>query len=218
MNGTRWVRWGRGLLVLAMLAVGWRAWPRFDAARSFYAEPGLRSLESAARRVPDDPGYHFRLGVALRDLPAAMDLDRARSHLEEAVELNPHRWRFRRELALLHELSGKIGDAEASYLESIRLNPGSADYRWRVANFYTRAGSLEKALPHFKLALGADPRLRPSAFQLLLRSGAGLEAIESAWPESPAAREDLARLICELSHGERPAGYDSAQAICSTLD
>ena len=228
MTGARWILWGRGLLVLALFAAGWRVWPRFEAARGFHADPGLPSLEEASRRAPDDSSYHFRLGVIRRDLPEAIDLEAARVHLEKAVELNPYSWRFRRELGLLHELAGRTAEAEASYAEAVRLNPGSADYRWRMANFQTRAGSLEKAVPHFRLALDADPRLRPGALRLLLGSGASLEVIEAAWPESLEAREDLLRLLCQLDDGERPAdfasfqsrsrpGYDSVEAICASL-
>ncbi len=204
--------WGRWLLVACLLAAGGRTLPRFLAAYGLHSEPGLERLEAAVRRAPDDPGHHFRLGVATRDLPQAMDLERSGRHLEKAIELNPRNWRYRRELALLHELAGRPSEAEKSYLEAVRLNTGSADYRWRLAHFYLRSGSLDKALPHFRTALEAEPRRRRSALASLLEAGAGRAQILAAWPASEEARAELPGLLC----GEQTIGrYDAAESWCT---
>ncbi len=214
MSSSPWQRWSRWLLALCLLAAGWRTWPRFVAAYDLRAEPGVERLEAAVRRVPDDPGHHFRLGVAYRDLPEALDLARSRIHLERAAALNPYSWRYRRELAQLYELDGRLPEAEAAYLESVRLNPGSADYRWRLAHFYVRAGSLADALPHFRAALTGDPRRRPGALAFLLKSGASRAQVEAAWPMTPEARVELLRLLCERPD-VAPAEYNLEQ-ICAS--
>ncbi len=228
-------RWGRWLLVLCLLASGARVLPRFQAAHGLRFQPSIEQLETAIRQVPDDPGHHFRLGVVYRDLPAAMDLERSRTHLERAAELHPLNWRYRRELALLHELSGRRLEAEQSYLESIRLNPGSADYRWRLAHFYARTGSLDQALPHFRAALDADPVLRRIALPFLFKAGATLAQVEAAWPASETARQELFQVLCRQPDvarragigdllrrlrgdhlaAEPPAGYDAVDSICT---
>ncbi len=206
----RWRSWGRWLLVLCLLAAGWRVLPRFQAALGLRSQPSTERLEAAIRQVPDDPGHHFRLGVVYRDVPEAMDLERSRSHLETAVALNPLNWRYRRELAQLHELAGRRRDAEHSYLQAVRLNAGSAEYRWRLAHFYLRTGALAEALPHLRTALEAEPRRRPSALAVLLESGASPAQIEAAWPATEAARQQLAELLCQRQDAAKLAGYDVA--------
>ncbi len=218
MSDNPWRSWGRWLLVLCLLAAGGRTLPRFLAAAGLGADPSLERLEAAVGRAPDDPRHHFRLGVALRDLPAAMDPERSRHHLETAAELNPHAWRYRRELALLHELAGRRAEAERSYLEAVRLNPGSADYRWRLAHFYLRSGALDEALPHFRAALTAEPRRRRSALKSLLESGADPAQVEAAWPVAAEARAELVELLCErdgVARHDGVARYDAADSICA---
>ena len=144
------------------------------------------------------PEYPFRLGLIHRDQPTRQDLALARIYLERAVELNPHNWRYRLELARLYEFSGLLGEAEEAYLKAIGLNPRSALYRWRLANFYIRTGKLEDSFLEFQVALELDfaGYSRPCA-TLLWKAGTRERDIDAIWPEDRSARLQLLHFMVE---------------------
>lgn len=182
-------------LSLLILAAGWRVVQQLRAAE-VARQPTLEGLQEAVRLDPEGAGYHFRLGVAHRDVPELQDLTRARGYFERAIELNPYNWRYRRELAQLYELSGLISEAEAAYLAALELSPRSGNYRWRLANFYLRHRSLKEALPQIELALAADDDLLEAALELLLQAGASGEQIDRVWPADRDARWRLLTFLC----------------------
>ncbi len=186
----------RVALTLAILAAGWRVQQQLRAAEIARLEPTAAGLEEAVRLDPEGAGYHFRLGVAYRDLPELQDSSRARGHLERAVALNPYNWRYRRELAQLYELSSQISEAEAAYLAALELSPRSGSYRWRLANFYLRHRALDQALPQLELALAVDGDLLEAALELLLKAGASDQQIDQVWPADRDARRRLVGFLC----------------------
>jgi tetratricopeptide (TPR) repeat protein len=103
------------------------------------------------------PDLYFQLGLMRRDLPEHQDLGESISSLERAVSLNPYRWDYLNELARGYELAGRDADALKLYKESVRLNPRSALYHWRLANFYLRTVGLGESLGNFREALALDP-------------------------------------------------------------
>ena len=184
------------VLPLLILASGWRVFHQFRAAQIANDRPTLDGLLEAVRLDPKEPRYHFQLGVAHRDIPELRDIDQARSRLETAVALNPHNWRYRRELAQLYELSGQISEAEVALLKAVELSPRRGNYRWRLANFYLRNRSMEKAVPQLELALAANSRLAEPVLGLLMGAGSSYQQINRVWPRDRESRLRLLRLLC----------------------
>lgn len=182
-----------GFLALALLA-GWTVFPHQRAAALGQEGASLESLQAAHHWNPDDPLVHYRLGIAYRDLPQHQDLERARQHLERAVELNPYAWTYRRQLAVLYELSGHDDDARATYQEATRLNPRSASHRWRLANFELRQGDLDAAAEEIGRALALDPSLARPGLSLLVKAGVDGRRIERTWPRDFDSRRRLLHL------------------------
>ncbi len=194
------------VLPLLIIAAGWRVLQQYRAARLARNQSTLEGLRKAVRLDPDGPDYHFRLGVAHRDLPELQNPRKAKTYLETAVALNPYNWRYRRELAQLYELSGQTRDAEQAFLMAVELSPRSGGYRWRLANFYLRHRAIDKAVPQLELALAADRGLLEPTLGLLLRAGGSYRQIDRVWPEDQQARLRLLRLVCqrEPPSGESP--------------
>ncbi len=192
--------------LVALVAVGaaWRVSRQLRGLLVVRAGETVASLERAIRLDPTAPHHHYRLGLHLRDLPAHLDLEAARTHLERAVELNPHQWRYRLELARLYELAGEPEAAAAAFQATLALNPSGVRYRWHVANFHVRQGDLDAALPHFKIALDADPERDRAVLALLAKLGAGTEELRAIWPEGRAARLSLLVRLCAASGAASP--------------
>lgn len=194
------------LSLIVVLAAG-RVYRQLEAARITRGDTTLENLERALRLDPQGDRYHFRLGVAYRDLPELQDLATARHHLEKAVELNPYSWRYRRELGQLYELSGLLPAAEGAYLDAVARNPRSGDYRWRLGSFYLRNGSPPQAVPQLKAALALDREsFGAAAFDLLLKAGGQAdELLDEVWPADRPARLALLHLLCRRRDSPRAA-------------
>lgn len=195
------------ILPLLIAAAGWRVMQQFRAAQIAHHQPTPEGLLEAIRLDPAEPGYHFRLGVAYRDVPELRNPALAQGYLETAVELNPYNWRYRRELAQQYELSGQIREAEDAFLRAVEISPRNGSYRWRLANFYLRHRSIDQAVPQLKLALAADHSLLEPGLRLLLKVGATDEQLGRFWPDDHEARRRLMRLLCQLepSPGRPPS-------------
>ncbi len=204
----------RIVLPLLIVAAGWRVLQQFRAAQIARNQPTTEGLRKAIQLDPEGSGYYFLLGIAHRDLPELQNPHKARAHLENAVALNPYNWRYQRELAQLYELSGETRDAEEAFLRAVELSPKSGIYRWRLANFYLRNLSLDKAVPHLEQALAADRGLLEPAFGLLLGAGGSYRQIDRVWPKDQEARRLLLRLVClrQPSPGEPPRRGASAMS------
>lgn len=161
-------------------------------------------LKKAIEWNPDEPEYHFRRGLAKRDLPGDQTLADAEESLIEATRLNPFFWQHWIELAHCYELEGKRDEAEKAFQKALALNPRSGEYHWRFANFHLRWGDREDALRFFESALRWDLALRESSLQLLVRSGYSPQEIRSVWPHDPDSR----RYLLSYFLNERSADSD----------
>ena len=99
---------------------------------------------------------------------------------------------------------GDLDAAEKSLTESVRLNPNSGEYRWRLANLQLRQGEVESAVTQIGKALELDPALRPAALALLAKTGAELSTIESVWPDDRASRLALLRALSTSRSASEP--------------
>ncbi len=203
------------VLPLLILAAGWRVQGRFRAAQIARLEATPESLERAMQLDPQEPDYPFRLGVAHRDLPELQNPRLAKAYLEKAAALNPHNWRFQRELAQLYELSGQTRDAEQAFLRAVDLSPRNGAYRWRLANFYLRSRSFDQAVSQLELALAADRTLMGPAFGLLLSAGGNYRQIDRIWPADAVAGRYLLKLAGQQQ--STPQGEDFQRELWHRL-
>jgi len=172
----------RVALILLMIGTGWDVFQRLVAQHFADEEAGIDGISKALTWEPDYPDYHFRYGLAMRDLPSGQDLALAEKSLERAVDLNPFAWRYWIELARCYDLRQNRVSAEKAYLKAIELNPRSGEFYWRVANSHLRWGERERALEEIGSTLKWDRSFRSQALDLLKRSEFPLEEIEKIWP------------------------------------
>ena len=185
----------RILLPVLLVAGGWKAVHRLTGLQLSLSNPKIDGLEASLRWDPQSSEVHHRLGLLYRDRLSEQSMARALTHLEKAVELNPHSSSYRWELSKFYELSRRPEEAEAAYLEAVARNPRDGPYRWGFANFYLRSGRLRDSLPQFRLAIAESQYLQGTALRLLLKAGADFETIEQVWPQNRDARLWLLKLV-----------------------
>ncbi len=187
----------RALLVVLLIASGWTVLRHLRSQTSAAPRNGVAGLERAVEIDPGNPEPRFLLGMAYRDLPGFGSPSLAMEQLSAAVRLNPYQWRYRLELGRAQELLGDLDGAEVSLAESVRLNPTSGAYRWRLANLQLRRGEIAAAVQQIGDSLELDPRLHQPALALLVKSGAGIAAIDAVWPDNRDARLELLRALSD---------------------
>jgi tetratricopeptide (TPR) repeat protein len=175
-------------LILLLLGSGWNVFC-FLVAR--HSADNQLDLKKAIEWNPLEPDYHFRNGLAKRDLPVSQNLTEAEESLLQATQLNPFYWQHWIELARCYELAGNRVDSESAYQKAIDLNPRSGEFSWRFANSQLRWGERKKALEFFQKALGWDLSFRKQSLFLLTQSGYSIQEIRSIWPYDPASRLSL---------------------------
>lgn len=185
----------RLLLAVALLLAAWQVGRRYLALRTALAQPEAAGFERALRWDPTNPDFHFMLAMLYRDVPSLRDAEAARRHAERAAELSPYSWRAQSQLAQLYEVAGLHDQAEHAYLRAIELNPRGAGDQWRLANFYLRAGEIDRVYGPLRSALAADGSLWGPGWTLLSKLGVGLEQIDLVWPETRKARLFLLRTL-----------------------
>jgi tetratricopeptide (TPR) repeat protein len=206
-----------GLLVLLGFAAtsALRQW----AARQMYdLTPGIDGVLDALAWDPSRAKYHAEAGVLFRDELELMDVDRAVTHLERAVELLPYSGSHWVELARAYERAGRLDDAEPAYLRSIELEQPATDYRWEVANFYMRRERPDLAFEHLQRTVAEEPEYMESALALLVRGGFSLDEIERAWPQDQTSRLALLRLSAAWQAGAHAGvGHEDVVALWERL-
>jgi len=186
----------RIILVLMLLAAGWRVVHRLVAFEIARLYPTIEPLRQAIEWDPEGPDAYYRLGYIYENSPEYRNPELARYHLEEAVKLNPYNWLYWMELAGAYEISDMQSQAEEAYSQAVEINSRKGNYRWRFANFYLRRGELEKALPEFEKAIKLEPReYLQTTLTLLWKAGVSNDKILGIWPEDKYARLVLMRFL-----------------------
>jgi tetratricopeptide (TPR) repeat protein len=193
--------------LVAVVAVGLAAAYLSLAARecvaSWYGERvDLAGLRRAAMLDPGNADYRDRLGryyyLIAHDPSAAIEPYRA------AVQLNPHSARFWFDLASAYQVLGDIPSQTAALERAIEADPTTPDVAWEAANLYLVRGENEKALREFRVVLGTDPSLIPSAIQFCWRIEPDVDALlRDVVP--PHLDADIALLSLLMSKGETAA-------------
>ena len=143
-------------------------------------------IDRAIARKPDAWIFHANLAEALRSLD---QIDRAINCLREAHRLRPEDPKLCDRAGLLLLLQGKVEIAAAEFSEALRLDPNSAIYNNHLGNAMRLWGDGERALAHFRRAVGARSRIRRGTEQPgTVASGArGVERIAGALRRGGAA-------------------------------
>lgn len=191
------MRAARIALLLALLLAGWRVWQR-KAALELAAVPTTANLERAIERDEHNADLFMRLGRLERDELAARDHEKARRHMERAVELRPKSAHFRAEMGALYEAMGLASEAEATLQRAVDLNPRDAPYLWRLANLKLRLGANEEAVALFGEAMAHDRSLVDAGASLLLKSGIDPATVQQLWPAGPGMAGQLLRHLLRL--------------------
>jgi len=168
---------------------------RLVAWQLFVWNPSLEGCAEAVSWDPRVPDFYFQLGLIRRDHPDHQDMGESIRNLERAVALNPYRWDYLNELARAYELGGREAEAVRLYEESIRVNPRSGLYRWRLGNYYLRTRGLVEALPCFQRAVALEPSYMTPAAHLLSQVGATPEELVRICPEDTQSRLALLAIL-----------------------
>ena len=138
------IRAGLALFLgLAAVAVA----PRVEAMRVAHRSPDVDGLLRAAELDARNAKVQARLARLYRDGPGGRDADAALRRFERAVELNPHAWNFRVELAELYERAGRREAAAEQLREARRRDPIGPRTAYALGAFHLRAGEIELAMP-----------------------------------------------------------------------
>jgi cellulose synthase operon protein C len=165
-------------------------------------DQALRAIDGMARKAPQLPLVHLLRGqVAL----ARQDLPGARSHLQQALTLNPSDGTALRLLAQIDVADGKPQAAVDRFEAVLQRDPGQVFALLGVVEFGRLSGLAPKELlARLEPALRAqpsEPRLRLAQIDLQRRAGdlpgalASAQAAAAALPDDPAIAEQRALLL-----------------------
>lgn len=100
-----------------------------------------------------DPKYQYNLGLFYLN---NNDVDRAISHLNRAISLEPRHYLAYNALGLALAMKGELQEALKAYTRCLEINPAFSEARNNLGSLYQELGYLDKAEEEFKKAL-ADP-------------------------------------------------------------
>ncbi len=203
----------RFILIRALLALGfglaaWTVTPQLLAMRLAHASPNLDGLTRALRFDARNAKLHVQLARLYRAGSHERYLDGALRHLERAVELNPHAWSFRVELADLYAGIGRDEAAEAQLLEARSRDPIGPQTAWALGRFHLRAGEIDRALPFFLESMWARPRFLRAGVPQLLEAGVSPGVLVDTAPEDRRSRLRLLRQLVRSADLAPGAGPD----------
>jgi tetratricopeptide (TPR) repeat protein len=130
-------------------------------ADHFSKKLDLASLQMAARLVPGNADYQYRLGHFF--LQTQNEPQTAARFLESATILNPYRASYWLELSRAYRRLAESDRQKDALQRAIAADPSTPEVAWEAANFYWTLGETDKALQQFRVVLSNDPYLPPAA-------------------------------------------------------
>ena len=191
LMGARSVRW---LILLLLVVAGLQVSRRVAAIRVMDLSEADPAIERALRLDPKNADLHFESSLLL-DFEDPTAREAALNHLEQAVELFPHDWRYWAELSWLYELDDRTEESERSLLRAIALNPQEPNYQLQLATLRLSTGSRKGGLEALRTALLVDEELFEPALTLLQQEDMEVDSLDAVWPAEPGARLALVRLL-----------------------
>lgn len=127
-----------------------------------YAEAAAAFREAAAL-TPNNWGYHFNLGLALKKQGRP---DEALAAFRKAVELNPETYSANKELGELLAKSGAAAEAKPYYEKAAALVPDDPDAHFNLGACLMNTGESDAAFEHFQKAVELKPDYAEAYYQL----------------------------------------------------
>jgi thioredoxin-like negative regulator of GroEL len=161
----------RSLAVLLTIAGAvWLGKVIVTPAAARYLADRATTIPELRRAVAWDPGVpdlHLRLARAYESVLDQVDLDRARLHLESALQRRPTHSPTWLRLALLADRQGHRARARQAADIAVRHAPLDVSIRWEAALLALHWGEQEPALEHLLYVLSGDPARRDIASELV---------------------------------------------------
>jgi tetratricopeptide (TPR) repeat protein len=150
------------------------------AVREFLADRfsqkiDLASLQAAARLVPANAEYQYRLGryfLQTQDSPVT-----AEPFLKSAVALNSHNAAYWFELSRAYQRLASPDQQKDALQHAITADPSTPEVAWDAANLFWSLGETDKALREFRVVLENDPYLPAAALDRCWRIKSDVNAL-----------------------------------------
>lgn len=149
-------------------------------------------MATAVSSVPNSGRLLFASALAESSSPNP-NLEQAKRHVVQAIELSPYDYNYRLLLAQICEAEGDKTGAEAGFREALRLAPHYSETHWNLANFLIRAGKPESSIEHFAIAANLDPSLLATAVDLVWEvSNKNISALNTITRDNPKSQLPVA--------------------------
>ncbi|HEX5169061.1 MAG TPA: tetratricopeptide repeat protein [Cyclobacteriaceae bacterium] len=129
----------------------------FEKSNRF--DDALRTYEKALTIDPGNEYFNNRLGIILYTNGTVSNVEKAVEYYKKAIEKNERAAVYWQNLGLAYEYLGRYMDAEAAYLESIKIDSHNDEYLNFIGVFYNnKIMNYEKAIAYYKQAAAINPK------------------------------------------------------------
>ena len=172
----------------------------------------LSALYAGANYLPNSPRIHARIAAGEMQ-GISRDLNKAESHIRQAIELMPREYNYHLMLASILESQGNKEDAEKSYREALVLAPNYMEVNWRLANNLLRQNKIKESLDYFRFATNKNLSLLPNCYDLIWNVSNGeISALSGITNSSAKAQLMLAQYLA------RQTKFNEAAEIFRRVD
>jgi len=199
----------RGLVIAAVLAVGWGG---LTIRRNVDYGSAVSIWTDTVTKWPDNARAQYGLGAAL--LRAGRPAEAIPCY-ERALRLDPARADVCSDLGNALADAGRVPEAIQHYEQALRLNPDLADVHNNFGAVLYTAGRMAEAIPHYRRALQLKPEYLEAEYNLGLalfdagRTGMAVVAFRAVVERAPG----LVAAWCSLGRAlERSGRIDDAAA------
>jgi tetratricopeptide (TPR) repeat protein len=172
------------------------------------AVEGIRLLEHALTLDRDNVETHLRLASAYLN---RLDYERALSHAERAIALDPELGRAYETRGMALWRAGRSTEALETFEQALRFDPSNVSALVWIGSILLDSGQPDRALAHFERAMRRDPMLADASvgIALVMMQRRRFDEAESALsraamidPQNPRLAPARARL--ESARAGRP--------------
>lgn len=172
----------------------------------------LSVLYAGANYLPNSPRIHARIAAGEMQ-GISRDLNKAESHVRQAIELMPREYTYHLMLASILESQGNKEDAEKSYREALALAPNYIEVNWRLANNLLRQNKIQDSLDYFRFATNKNLSVLPNCYDLIWSvSNGDISALAGITNSSARAQLMLAQYLI------RQSKFNEAATIFRRID
>jgi tetratricopeptide (TPR) repeat protein len=132
------------------------------AKRGEYSQ-SIETMKTALERGPNQPRYHYQLGVIYRDAKRGLD---AIQSWKRAVELDPSLADASEALGQAYLDRGEYESAMASFEQALKTDPRRTRILGLIGDCYFQASHWDKAIARYLVALKADDSLKHLYYRL----------------------------------------------------